>query len=366
VDTRPDGKFDQEGICPACRFTEQMKKYTIDFSERKNELSKIISWAKKNKTSSYDCIVTVSGGKDSMKQAFYARDELKLKPLLVSSMYPPEQLTERGAANLSNLVSHGFDTITMSLNPKIWKKIMREGFLSYGNQAKSTEMALYSIPIHLAIAYKIPLLFLGENPLYTMGQQEGTSVGGDAAGMQFSRTLEGGPDVLMTKDMNSHDVRFYRYPSTEEIQKSKLRVIYLGYYIEEWSNNDNAKFAIERGLTVRTEPPEKIGDYYGHSSLDDDFKIVNQMIKYIKFGFGSVTDQLMIAVNTGEMTREEGLKLVKQFDGKCDESYIQEFCNYLEISEENFWDVVESYRGKEVWEKNTKNEWSLRSELSTP
>ena len=192
VDTRPDSSGFVDGVCTACLFGEATKKQTVDWEDRDRELREIIDWGRKNTRSNYDCIVTVSGGKDSMRQAFFARDELGLNPLLVSSVYPPEQIHERGADNLGNLIAHGFDTVCMSLNPQVWKKMMRNAFFRFANQAKSTELALYAIPIHVAIAYKIPLIFLGENPLYTVGQQEGNTEGGSAQGMQYSNTLQGG------------------------------------------------------------------------------------------------------------------------------------------------------------------------------
>lgn len=359
VDTRPDTtSFGESGICPACQFRLQRENDSIDWDARRRELDEIVDWGKANSKCSYDCIVTVSGGKDSMLQAFYARDVLGLKVLLVNSAYPPEQLAERGAENLANLVEHGFDTISMSLNPQIWKNMMRQGFLKYGNQAKSTELPLYAIPIHVAIAYKIPLVFLGENPLYTLGQQQGTSLGGDATGMKYSHTLQGGtPDKLLTEGMVPKDVFFYCYPSDNEMEHAKLRVVYLGYYIKEWSLTYNAQRGIEKGLKVRPEPPEEIGDYFGVSALDEDFKIVNQMIKHIKFGYGSVTDQICIALNQGLMDRETAFEAVKLYDGKCHPRFVTSFCKYIDITEEEFWNAVESYRGKHIWEKDEKGEW---------
>ncbi len=360
VDTRPDSGEFVDGVCPACIFAEATREQTVDWEGRDRELREIIDWGKKNTRSNYDCIVTVSGGKDSMRQAFFARDELGLKPLLVSSVYPPEQLHERGAANLSNLIAHGFDTVSMSLNPQVWKKMMRNAFFRFANQAKSTELALYAIPIHVAIAYKIPLIFLGENPLYTVGQQEGKTGGGSARGMQYSNTLQGGnPDPLLSDDISARDVYFYRYPSDDEIDYAKLRVVYLGYYIRDWSNNKNSVFSIERGLQTRSEPPEETGDTTNFSSLDEEFKIVNQMIKHVKFGYGTVTEQLLISVNDGLMSREEAFEKVKKYDGKCHQKYIDMFCAYLNITEKEFWQVVEGSRGRHVWQKNKKGDWEL-------
>lgn len=357
--TRPNTFFDDEGVCPVCRFEEAKRKGSIDWVTRRKEIEEIVQWGRANTKSSYDCIVTVSGGKDSTGQALFARDELKMKPFLVSCVYPPEQLHERGAHNLSNLISLGFDTLSIGLDPQAWKTLMRQGFFQFGNWARSTEMALYAIPIHVAIAYKIPLIFYGENPAWTIGERHGR-LDGDASRLKLGNTIQGGPAPLMTQDMTPHDVHFYVYSPDEDMEYAKLRVVYLGYYIPDWSGHRNAEFSIRHGLEIRTDPPEKIGDIWGFSALDEDFRIVNQMLKYIKYGFGHVTDQVVEAINSGKMTRDEGLDLVRKYDGKCDSSYIERFCHYLGIDETEFWEVAESYRDPEIWHRSTTGEWQLK------
>ena len=135
-DTRPNIKFNDQGICPACDYAEVVK--NIDWNERRKGLESIVSFGKSNNSSGYDCIIGVSGGKDSLRQAIFVKEYLKLKPLLVTLNYPPEQVTHRGAQNISNMISHGFDTITIGPSPQTWKKLMREGFFKYGNWGRST------------------------------------------------------------------------------------------------------------------------------------------------------------------------------------------------------------------------------------
>ena len=361
-DTRPNIFFNEEGLCPVCQFELQKEKAGIDWEARDRELKEIIEWARENTKSSYDCIVAVSGGKDSTRLACYARDDLGLNPLLVSCLYPPEQMTERGAHNLSNLIELGFDTIAISPDPITWKTMMRQSFFLHANWCRSTEMALYAIPIHAAIAYKIPLVFLGENPAWTIGERHGR-LDGDASKMRYCHTLQGGdPTPLMTKDVSKKDLHFYTYPPEEDVEHAKIRIIYLGYYIRDWSGYNNAQFSIERGLETRNERPEEIGDLWGFTGLDEDFRIVNQMIKYLKFGFGHVTDQVCEAINSGMMDREEGLELVKKYDGRCDERFIKRFCDYLEISEEEFWEVVDRVVNRELFERDEKGRWRLKED----
>ena len=357
--TRPNIFFNDQGLCPVCVFEAQKKGATIDWPARDRELQEICDWGRAQTKTHYDCIVTVSGGKDSLRQALFARDELKMNPLLVSCVYPPEQQTERGAANVANLISLGFDTVSLSLNPQLWKRLMREGFFRFGNWGRSTEMALYAIPIHVAIAYHIPLIFYGENPAFTIGEKHG-KLDGDASRLKQGNTIRGGPAQLLPPDVSPAEAHFYYYPPDEDMEYAHLRLVYLGYYIRDWYGFRNAEIAIAHGLTTRTEPPEMTGDLWGVSALDEDFRIVNQMMKYVKFGFGHVTDQVIEAIHQGKMTRTEGLELIRKYDGKCDHSYIVRYCRYLGITENEFWEVVERFRNRDLVERGPDGQWCLK------
>lgn len=357
--TRPNVEFDDEGICNVCRLNEMDLQGEIDWQARHDEIMEIRRWGEKSSKSSYDCIVTVSGGKDSTRQAFFVRDELGMNPLLVSSIYPPDECHDRGAENLTNLIEHGFDTITLGVNPQVFKTLMRYCFLKFKNLFNASEMALYAIPIHVAIAYKIPLIFLGENPAHTIGEKHGR-LDGDASQMRHGNTIKGGKaDIFLDSGVNKHDLFFYNYPPESDVQRAGLRLVYLGYYMKDWSGWNNAKFSIDHGLKTRDDSPENIGDLWGVSALDEDLRIVNQYLKYIKFGFGHVTDQVMERIHAGKMTREEGINLVKKFDGRCHQKYIQKLCDYLEITIEDFEKVVENARDKKLWKKTRSGDWEL-------
>lgn len=363
--TRPNVAFNDQGICNVCQVMFATHKETIDWNTRRQELQGIIAWGRASSESTYDCIVTVSGGKDSMKQAFYARDELGLNPLLVSAVYPPEQLHERGAQNLENLIAHGFDTITVSLNPIVYKRLMKMCFKRYSNIFNASEMALYAIPIHVAIAQHIPLVFLGENPAHTIGEVHG-KLDGDASQMRNANTLKGGGSkIFLNEEISQQDLHWYNYPPEEDIEQANLKMVYLGYYIEEWSGWNNAEFAVNKGLLTRTDTPENIGDLWGVSALDEEFRIVNQQIKYAKFGFGHVTDQVMERIHAGKISREDGIKLVQQYDGKCHSKYIEKLCDYLDISVDEFQTHVDKARNLEIWKKDLNGSWVLDIEVNT-
>lgn len=360
-DTRPSIKFDKDGVCPACRYSQKWSK--IDWAARRRKLDRIAAWGKKHNFTGYDCIVAVSGGKDSTRQSMYVRDELGLKPLLVCCSYPPEQVVDRGVKNLSNLISLGFDCISISPSPIVWKKMMRQGFLKHGNWAKSTEMALYASAPRIAIAYHIPLIFLGENPALMLGHLDAGSLTENANRMKYSFTLAGGPKSLATPDISEIDLYWYHYPSDKDMQRTKLRVVYLGYFIRDFTRFKNALFSIANGLTIRTDPPEDIGDNYGFEALDEDFVVVNQMIKHLKYGFGKVTDQVCEAIRLEMITRDQAVDLVKKYDGKYAPRYITQFCKYIGIPEKKFWELAESFRNRDIWEKTKNGELKLKYQL---
>ncbi len=284
-----------------------------------------------------------------------------MNPLLVSVLYPPEMLHERGAHNISNLIENGFDCISISLDPIKYKAMLKHGFYEFGNHGRSAEMALYAIPVHVSISYKIPLMFYGENPALTIGERHGR-LDGNAIGIQEGNTIKGGPQSLNFKEGNAQDFHFYKYPTYDDIKHSGIRIVYLGYYIQGWYGYKNAQFSIKKGLTIRDDIPENIGDLWGFSCLDDEIRIVSQSLKYLNFGFGHVTDQVCEAINQGLMTREEAVKLVQKYDGAFADNYIEIYCDYIEISLAEFWRVAEQFKGP-MFEKNSHGDWVLKNPI---
>ncbi len=341
TNTRPGTKFDEFGICPACNYHESLK--SVDWDERMEELKKIVEFGKANNQSGYDCIIGVSGGKDSTRQAFYVKEVLGMNPLLVCLSYPPQQITQRGVDNVSNMIQHGFDCITVNPSPGIWRDLMSKGFFQFTNFAKSTELALFSSVPRLAIAYQIPLIWWGENAALQLGDLNvmGKS-GSDGNNLRKMNTLGGG-DVtwLLSEEIKKNDILQYIYPSEKEMEDADLRITFLGYFWKDWSLVDNGNFSALRGLEIRNEKPWEIGDPLGITSLDEDWVTLNQMIKYLKYGFGRIADYVNEDIRNGRMTREEGIALNKRFDGKCSPAYIKSFSDYIGITVDEFWAQVD-------------------------
>lgn len=363
TDTRPGTKFDKEGICPACRYHETL--VNVDWEERRQEIDEIVAFGKKNNHSGYDCIIGVSGGKDSTRQAFFVKDVLKMKPLLVCLSYPPEQVTQRGVDNVSNMISHGFDCITVNPAPQVWRKLMRKGFFEFTNWCKSTELALFSSVPRLAIAYQIPLIWWGENSALQLGDLNvmGKS-GSDGNNLRKMNTLGGGDITwLFNDEIKRNQLLQYCYPSIKEMDDAQLRITFLGYFWKDWSLIENGNFSALRGLDIRNEPPQDIGDPLGITSLDEDWVTFNQMIKYLKFGFGRVSDYVNEDIRNGRMTRDEAITLLKKYDGHCSPKYIKSFCNYIGITVEEFWKHINKSVNKELFELTLEGTWKPKFEV---
>lgn len=341
-DTRPNIVFNAEGVCPACEYVAVLD--SVDWEERRKELDEICEFGRAHASGGYDCIIGVSGGKDSTRQALYVKHVLKMNPLLVCCSYPPEQISDRGAANIQNLIAHGFNMITVGPAPQTWKKNMLAGFYKYGNWQKSTELALFASVPRLAIAYQIPLIFWGENPALTLGELGVQSKGYDGTQMKWSNTLAGGdPTWLVTDELALKQLLCYRYPSDEEMRRANLRIVYLGYFWKVWSKSENGTMAVLNGLDIRDDPPEDIGDFLGVDCLDEDWVTLNQMIKFRKFGFARVTEIVNEEIRFGRMSRDVAAELVRKYDGKCSGQIINDFCRYLGIAIDEFWRVVDEH-----------------------
>ncbi len=337
--TRPNTKFSQ-GICPACAY--HLSLANIDWSERHRILVELVRERAPTHGEGFDCILGVSGGKDSLRQALFLRDKLGINPLLACLTYPPQQLTERGAQNLSNLINHGFDVQVVAPKPATWCRFMRAGFSEFANWAKSTELALFSAVPQMAIDHGIQLIMWGENPGLQLGDLKTLGrTGYDGNNLRFMNTLAGGgANWLEPVAASLDDLIPYQYPSAEVFEQHGLQIVYLGWFMRDWSLRTNAAYSVTSGLELRVDVPSETGDLLGATSLDEDWVTLNQMIKYYKFGFGRATDYVNEAIRNSEISRDEAIELVAKYDGCCGDQYIATFAQYIDITVEQFWDRV--------------------------
>jgi N-acetyl sugar amidotransferase len=330
-----------------------MESYEADYEERLADLRAYVQrFISRRKKSRWQCIVGVSGGKDSTRQALWVREKLGLNPLLVSVAYPPKQITENGVDNLSNLVELGFDLVVLGPAPQLSRELVKEAFLKFGNWCKATEMALFSGVPRIAVQKKIPLIFWGENAALQVGDMStlGDSIW-DGSKLRNSNTLQGGDlgwflDVARRLDR----LHCYKFPSEKEIKKSRVQTVFLGPAWKDWSCEANSRVSLAHGLNIRGGDELKTGDSLGTRMLDEEWVIVNFLLKYYKFGFARGTEEANVLIRQGLITREEGIKIAVRLDGACGQEYIDSFCEYIRIDEALFWETIKKFTNTELFD----------------
>lgn len=349
--TRPNGRFEHDGVCTACSFYSEYG--SVNFQARFEELSKLIAHkTRHHRQRRWQCLVGVSGGKDSTRQALWVREKLGLNPLLVSVAYPPRQISPIGVANLSNLIALGFDTLVLGPAPRLSRRLVREAFFRFCNWCKATEMALFAGVPQVALAKNIKLILWGENPALQVGDV-GTLASSiwDGRNLVNSNTLAGGSlDWFREVAACEGELSPYRFPSREALDRAQVETLFLGPAWQDWSPRANSAVALAHGLSHRHSGPEATGDLYGTSMVDEDWTVVNNLLKYYKLGFGRATEQANTKIRRGEWTREQGIAHAERYDDACDPDYLASFCRYIEITEEEFWQVVKKFAHPQMFD----------------
>ncbi len=360
TDSIPGRKFNSDGICKSCSYNEEVNS-EINWDKRLQKLHELAQWARQTSNDTWDCAIGVSGGKDSTFQAIYAKEVLNLNCLLVNCA--PDKITDAGQKNLENLVTKGFDMVSWRNNPEIMQELTKRSFYKHGNPVKPSEYPLFAVTYQTALAYNIPLIIQGENPGLILGNTtNGTGGDDDAYDIVMGNTLQGGNAADWVGDgITEKDLYLYQFPDKKAMLSKGIRAIYLQYYLKEWSSEHNIEFSRKRGLTGREEIPGRLSRF---GSVDSDMQIINPMIKYYKFGTSNYSDGLSKLIRMGKMTREEAIVLATQWDGHCPEKYIDIFCEYIGITKNEFWSVMEEkWINKELFRKNKEDVWEAKFQV---
>jgi N-acetyl sugar amidotransferase len=349
--TKPDLHFNEDGECNAC--TNYKNRNQINWNERLNQLKDILKKYKSTKSAYWDCIIPVSGGKDSTYQVIKML-ELGMNPLCVTATTC--DLSEIGRCNIDNIKSLGVDCIEISPNQVVRKKLNRIGLTHVGDISWPEHAGIFTIPIKIAVQFNVPLIIWGENP-----QNE---YGGPAAATKTNvldrRWLEefGGllglrvSDLPVIEEIKTNDLVFYQYPEQIDLDHIGVTGLFLGYFIP-WDGNSNAVIAQEHGFKTIDTIVEGSVNY---ENLDNYQTGIHDYFKYLKFGFGRATDLLSMSIRRGKITREDALQLVKVHDGIFPSTYLgkslSDILEPLNINISEFEKICDRFTNKKIFKKN--------------
>jgi N-acetyl sugar amidotransferase len=348
-ETKPDLKIDAEGVCNACRSYGQRQ--AIDWTQRKGELTAVLDRYRSSDASNYDCIVPVSGGKDSHFQIIRML-ELGMNPLCVTAT--TDHLSAIGRRNIENIKRLGVDYIEVTANPVVRRRINRLALEQVGDISWPEHVAIFTIPVRIAVQLNVPLIVWGEN-----SQNE---YGGPAAAAENNvltrRWLEefGGllglrvSDLAGQVEITQRDLIQYTYPSDEELRRVGVTGIFLGYYMP-WDGYGNALFAQAHGFETYHKPVE--GSLVNYENLDNVQTGIHDYFKFLKYGFGRATDLACLHIRRGRLSREDGVKLIRMHDGRFPAEYLgvplADVLREIGMSHEEFVRVCDRFTNKKLF-----------------
>ena len=355
-DTRPNIAFLSNGKCSACH--SHQNKIKINWAKKKRDFTKIIKNIKKKKLL-YDCLVPVSGGKDSTWQVIKLM-ECGLSPLTFT--YKPLLRNEIGQKNLNNLKKLGVHHIEFSVNELAEKKFLRKAFIKFGAVGIPMHMAMWNISYNLAKNFSIPYIFWGENSANEYG---GTKKDQKLKlldnkwikkyGINFNTTAEDWIDKNLTKKEMAPFIKTKKTKNNSLIPKS----LFLGDYFK-WDPYKTYKVAKKFGFKKITKP--KTGSY-NYADIDDDLISIHHFLKIYKFGFSRNFDNLSLEIRNNRLSRNKAIKIIKKIGFKTPKGDIKKFCKLINITEKKFFQICEKFRNKKIWLKH-KGKWKLKKPLA--
>lgn len=348
---RPNIEFDESG---RCNCATRASKDAIDWTEREALFKEVVATAKA-KSRGYDCLVPVSGGKDSTWQVIKCL-EYGLRPLAVT--WRPPGRTAIGQENLENLIRLGVDHIDYSVSPAVEKKFTYLALAKYGTPALPMHMALFNIPLKIATRFDIPLVVWGENSAFEYGGTEDARRGFklDSGWLaKYGVTHGTTAKDWVGPELSQKDLTPYFGPSDDELEQKGVLAVFLGYYFR-WDPETSLAVAAANGFKMRQEGA-KTG-YWNYADIDDDFISIHHWLKWYKFGFTRTFDNLSVEIRSGRLTRDAAVGLLRKRGDETPHEDIAKFCAWLGITREHFFEVVEKFRNTDVWAKKNGT-WAI-------
>lgn len=356
---RPRISFDEEGVCSACRYSEK-KERSIDWKAREKNLLRTLDRFRKN-NGEFDVVVPCSGGKDSAFVAWELKNTYGMNPLTVT--WASHIPTDIGSKNLLRFIDSGFSNIMGSPNGEVHRTLTKHSFIEIGDPFQPFIYGQKAFPMQIATKYNIPLIMYGENGEVEYGgdpknkEKSFHDLKDDLEKHYFSGV---GPMEWLKKGFKQKDLHFYMPPSIEEMGKIGVECHFFGYY-KKWDPRKNAELAKERtGMQFGEERTE--GTYTNFASLDDKIDGMHYYMAFIKFGIGRCTSDASHEIRDGYISREEGMSLVRKYDGEFPYRNYRDFLDYVGLTDDECRGYMDRWRSDHLW-KFENGRWKLRCQI---
>ena len=340
-ETKPDLHFSDEGVCSAC-IASEAKDVSIDWSQKEKDFHEIVNRYKVDGPG-WDCIIPVSGGKDSTYQAYFMKEVCGMNPLCVC--FETTMVTEIGRRNLDNLSRMGMDVIHFKKNDPVYKKMVIEGFRRVGDEMWPNHIGIFTIPVMIAVKFNIPLIIWGENsqqeyggPLSSIENRYLNRAWLEEFGGLLGNRIQ---DMIGVDGITEKQLTPYLYPSDEDIERVGVIGLFLGHYFF-WDARKQLEVVKEYGFAVKDDGPVE-GTYTNYENIDEKLVGLHDYLKFVKYGFGRATDHACIDVRNKRMTREEAVKVVQKYDGKYPHYAVDNFIEYSGLTRAQIDEVIDSY-----------------------
>lgn len=351
--TRPNIKFDTDGICMPCKNYE--KQYTTDWNLRKLQFEDLCSQYRGKYGKGYDCAIAVSGGKDSYFQVWYMKEIMQMNPVLLS--VGNIDYTETGRKNLQNLADvFNCDLITHHPNPNISRIMGKKAFIELGSPTWYADALIYAFPYKMAINLGLHLLVYGENVNYTYGGKYETET--------FSAKLQPLNDVVKPvwsewfkdNEITEKDLNSAKQPTFEECESHGLNPIYLSYFTF-WDSHRNYLLAKKFGFQHLGHEYQREGTIEQYNQIDSISYLLNQWLKYPKYGHASAIEMASRYIRAGIVSRNDMIKIVNEKDSILDDGIIQNFISFTKMSIKEFWQTIDKWYNKDLFYKDEFGIW---------
>jgi N-acetyl sugar amidotransferase len=354
-DTRPEIVFDEHGVCDACNSAER-KAQEIDWEGREKEFLQILDKYRCTDGSKWDCIIPVSGGKDSCFQAYTLKYKYGMNPLCVN--FVPCEMTNIGHKNLEFLRDLGFDLIQVGANRKVYREMSKVGFHKLGDSCWPEHIGIFTTPVQIAVQYNIPLIIWGENSQLEYGgpahAREAQVL--DRRWLEEYQMLGYRITDLVHDGFNLNDLKAWTYPSDEDVQRVGVTGVFLGYFTK-WDGRKNMETMTQLGWHHNPDGPVE-GTYTDYENLDCKWiGGLHDYLKFVKYGYGRATDNACIDIRHGRITREEGFRLAKEWEGKIPRKYLPDFLSFIDCTEEQFMETINRFTNPYLFKRDEDGEF---------